>query len=93
MAAIDDLNAAVTALQAEQAAIVTQLGTLSADLTAALAANDTAAIETAATNIKAVVVALQTAGTADAPPATSAASTGTASPAAPAGGSTSTPAA
>ena len=69
MAAIDDLNAAVTSLTTEVGAVVTEMNTLMADLTAALAAGNSTAIETAVTNINAQVAALQAAVTADTPPA------------------------
>jgi hypothetical protein len=69
MAAIDDLNAAVTSLTTEVGTVVTEMNTLMADLTAALAAGNSTAIETAVTNINAQVAALQAAVTADTPPA------------------------
>ena len=69
MAAIDDLNAAVTSLTTEVGTVVTEMNTLMADLTAALAAGNSPAIETAVTNINAQVAALQAAVTADTPAA------------------------
>lgn len=67
MAAIDDLNTAVAALTTEVGVVVTNMNTLMADLTAALAANNSTAIETAVTGINAQVAALQAAVTADTP--------------------------
>jgi uncharacterized coiled-coil protein SlyX len=70
MAAIDDLNAAIAALQTEVTAIGTQMDTLLADLNAALAANNTAGIEAAVTALSQQTAALAAAGTRDMPPAT-----------------------
>ena len=64
MAAIDDLNAAVTNLQTEQNAIATAVADLVAEvakLQAAISAGNDAAIEAAATSINAVAAELQSA--------------------------------
>jgi hypothetical protein len=68
MAALDDLNAAVTALTTEVGLVVTNMNTLMTDLTAALAAANPTAIEAAVTGINSQVAALQAAVTADTPP-------------------------
>lgn len=70
MAAIDDLNTAVSALQAEQAALVSGVSAVQtavtdlvaevAALQAAIAAGDDAAVEAAATSINEVTSNLQT---------------------------------
>lgn len=70
MAAIDDLNAAVQALKDEVAAVGAQMDTLLADLNAAVAANNTAAIAQAASDLQAQVQALKDAAARDVPPAT-----------------------
>lgn len=64
MAAIDDLNTAVTALQAEQVAVATAVTDLVAAVQASSAANDPA-IEAAVTNIQAVTTGLATSAAAD----------------------------
>jgi hypothetical protein len=53
MTALSDLQAAELASQTQEAAAITLLQTISADLTAALAAGDTAAIEAVVTKINA----------------------------------------
>ena len=60
MAAIDDLNAAVTTLTTNFAAADTAIQAEITALTAALAANNTAAIEAAATNISAISTKMAT---------------------------------
>lgn len=79
MAEIDDLNAAVSAMQTSVANAVSELNTLMADLSNALAANNAPAIGAAAQAIQAQVTALNNAVTTDAPPPSAA-------PAAPAPG-------
>ena len=68
MAALDDLNAAVTALTNEVQVVVTNMNTLMTDLQAALAAANPTAIEAAVTGINNQVAALQAAVSADTPP-------------------------
>jgi cell division protein FtsB len=66
MAAITDLNAAVAALQAEQAAVSTAVTDLVAEVAALKAAGvTTAAIEAAVTSIKGVTANLTTDAAAD----------------------------
>ena len=60
MAAIDDLNAAVTTLAGNFTTLDTAIQAEIAALTAALAAGNTAAVETAATNIGAVSAQMAT---------------------------------
>ena len=67
MALIDDLNTAVADLQAEVTAIGTEMDTLMADLTAAVAANNPVAVQAAVDAINAQVAALKAAGTRDMP--------------------------
>jgi uncharacterized coiled-coil protein SlyX len=65
MSDLSHLNAALTDLQTEVAAIGTQMDTLFADLKAALAGGDQAAIDAATSSIEAQVQALKDIGTRD----------------------------
>lgn len=76
MNAIVDLQNAVTAQNAEVAAVVTELQTLSAALTAAIAAQNPTAIEAAATQIATNTAALAAAVSAATPAPAASATTG-----------------
>jgi HPt (histidine-containing phosphotransfer) domain-containing protein len=69
MSDLSHLNAALADLQTEVAAIGTQMDTLFADLKAALAGGDQAAIDAATSSIEAQVQALKDIGTRDTPAA------------------------
>jgi len=69
MSAIDDLKAADVALAAVVQTVVADLGTLAANLAAALAANDPAAIEAEVAKIDGLASTLKTAADAAVPPA------------------------
>ena len=67
MSALTDLQAAVTNEQTVEAGVITLLQTLSADLKAAIAANDPAALEAVVTSINTNAAALAAAVTANTP--------------------------
>lgn len=69
MATIADIQAAVTAEQTVEASVITLLQTLSADLKAALAANDPAALQAVVDSINTNAAALAAAVTANTPAA------------------------
>jgi hypothetical protein len=93
MAAIDDLNAAVASLQAEETAVASTVDDLLAEvtnLTNAAAAGDSAAIEAAVANITSVASGLKTLAVSDPGPQETATTT-TAAPAPPPGPGETTP--